>query len=122
LITYKYKKILKKPFTFKKTGKKIIKLLIKNDIFMRKKGMNKPALEFLKDLQQQTLNLIEEQENKLETIDNENFKDDVSENVISKLNDILYEIETIMTDVEEGYYSNDREDFDDEDDDDFDEF
>lgn len=89
---------------------------------MRKKGMNKPALEFLKDLQQQTLNLIEEQENKLETIDNENFKDDVSENVISKLNDILYEIETIMTDVEEGYYSNDREDFDDEDDDDFDEF
>ena len=84
--------------------------------------MNKPALEYLKDLQQQMLNFVDEQENKLEDIDNENFKDDVSENVLSKINEVIYEIETIMTDVEEGYYSNKTEDFDNEEDDDFEEF
>jgi hypothetical protein len=84
--------------------------------------MNKPALEYLKDLQQQMLNFVDEQENKLEDIDNENFKDDVSENVLSKINEVIYEIETIMTDVEEGYYSSKTEDFDNEEDDDFEEF
>jgi hypothetical protein len=83
--------------------------------------MNKTAFEFLKDLQQQLTTLSEEQQNKLEDIDNENFKDDVSENIIGKIDDVLYEIETIMTDVEEGYYSNDNKDFDDRDED-FDDF
>jgi hypothetical protein len=83
--------------------------------------MNKTAFEYLKDLQQQLTTLIDEQENKLDEIDNENFKDDVSENIFGRIEDVLYEIETIMTDLEEGYYSDDNKDFD-EDGDDFEEF
>lgn len=80
--------------------------------------MNKIAFNYLKDLQQQLTVLTDEQQNKLEEINNENFKDDVSENIFNRIEDVLYEIETIMTDVEEGYYSNEKSDQDD----DFDDF
>ena len=80
--------------------------------------MNKIAFEYLKELQQQLTVLADEQQNKLEDINNENFKDDVSENIFSRIDDVLYEIETIMTDTEEGYYSNEKVDQDD----DFDDF
>lgn len=80
--------------------------------------MNKIAFEYLKELQQQLTVLADEQQNKLEDINNENFKDDVSENIFGRIDDVLYEIETIMTDAEEGYYSNEKNDQDD----DFDDF
>jgi hypothetical protein len=80
--------------------------------------MNKIAFEYLKELQQQLTVLADEQQNKLEDINNENFKDDVSENIFGRIDDVLYEIETIMTDAEEGYYSNEKSDQDD----DFDDF
>jgi hypothetical protein len=80
--------------------------------------MNKIAFEYLKELQQQLTVLADEQQNKLRDINNENFKDDVSENIFGKIDDVLYEIETIMTDIEEGYYSNEKNDQDD----DFDDF
>lgn len=80
--------------------------------------MNKIAFEYLKDLQQQLIALADEQQNKLEEIDNESFKDDVSENIFGRIDDVLYEIETITTDVGEGYYSNEKNDQDD----DFDDF
>lgn len=80
--------------------------------------MNKIAFEYLKELQQQLTVLADEQQNKLEDINNENFKDDVSENIFGRIDDVLYEIETIMTDTEEGYYSNEKSDQDD----DFDDF
>jgi hypothetical protein len=78
--------------------------------------MNKIAFEYLKELQQQLITLGDEQKNKLSEINNENFKDDVFENVIGKIDDVLYEVETIMTDIEEGYYSNEKSDFDEDDD------
>jgi hypothetical protein len=77
--------------------------------------MNKIAFEYLKELQQQLITLGDEQKNKLSEINNENFKDDVFENVIGKIDDVLYEVETIMTDIEEGYYSNEKSDFDEDD-------
>jgi hypothetical protein len=80
--------------------------------------MNKIAFDYLKELQQQLTVLADEQQNKLEDINNENFKDDVSENIFGRIDDVLYEIETIMTDAEEGYYSNEKSDQDD----DFDDF
>ena len=76
--------------------------------------MNKITFEYLKDLKNQLTTLADEQQDKLEEIDNENFKDDVSENIFGRINDVLYEIETIMTDVEEGYYSNEKNDQDDD--------
>ncbi len=83
--------------------------------------MNKAAYEYLKNLEQTITNLIEDQESKLGDVGCTVFTDDVSENVITKLDDILYEIETIMSDVEEGYYS--ETDFDnDNNDEDFDEY
>ena len=81
--------------------------------------MNKIALEYLKDLQQQLIILADEQQNKLGEINNESFKDDVSENIFGRIDDVLYEIETIVTDIEEGYYINEKSDFDDDQDDDF---
>jgi hypothetical protein len=77
--------------------------------------MNKIAFEYLKELQQQLITLGDEQKNKLREINNENFKDDVFENVLGKIDDVLYEVETIMTDIEEGYYSNEKSDFDEDD-------
>ena len=44
--------------------------------------MNKPALVYLKDLQKNLNDLIEEHENKLEYIEPESFKDDINENNI----------------------------------------
>jgi hypothetical protein len=76
--------------------------------------MNKITFEYLKDLKNQLTTLADEQQDKLEEIDNENFKDDVSENIFGRIDDVLYEIETIMTDVEEGYYSNEKNDQDDD--------
>jgi hypothetical protein len=81
--------------------------------------MNKIALEYLKELQQQLIILADEQQNKLGEINNENFKDDVSENIFGRIDDVLYEIETIVTDIEEGYYINEKNEFDDDQDDDF---
>ena len=81
--------------------------------------MNKIALEYLKELQQQLIILADEQQNKLGEINNESFKDDVSENIFGRIDDVLYEIETIVTDIEEGYYINEKSDFDDDQDDDF---
>jgi hypothetical protein len=81
--------------------------------------MNKIALEYLKELQQQLIILADEQQNKLGEINNENFKDDVSENIFGRIDDVLYEIETIITDIEEGYYINEKSEFDDDQDDDF---
>ena len=81
--------------------------------------MNKIALEYLKDLQQQLIILADEQQNKLGEINNQMFKDDVSENIFGRIDDVLYEIETIVTEIEEGYYINEKSDFDDDQDDDF---
>ena len=81
--------------------------------------MNKIALEYLKELQQQLIILADEQQNKLGEINNESFKDDVSENIFGRIDDVLYEIETIVTDIEEGYYINEKNEFDDDQDDDF---
>lgn len=81
--------------------------------------MNKIALEYLKELQQQLIILADEQQNKLGEINNQMFKDDVSENIFGRIDDVLYEIETIVTDIEEGYYINEKSDFDDDQDDDF---
>jgi hypothetical protein len=81
--------------------------------------MNKIALEYLKELQQQLIILADEQQNKLGEINNENFKDDVSENIFGRIDDVLYEIETIVTDIEEGYYINEKNEFDDDQDDNF---
>jgi hypothetical protein len=81
--------------------------------------MNKIALEYLKELQQQLIILADEQQNKLGEINNESFKDDVSENIFGRIDDVLYEIETIVTDIEEGYYINEKSEFDDDQDDDF---
>jgi len=71
-----------------------------------KNSMSKLALNYLKDLQRQLIELKEDAENKLEMIDPENFRDDVSENVFERIGDTLYEIETIISDTEEGYYDN----------------
>lgn len=68
--------------------------------------MNNVALVYLKDLQQQLVELREDAENKLETINPENFRDDISGNVFEKIGDAIYEIETIMSDAEDGYYDN----------------
>lgn len=68
--------------------------------------MNNTAFNYLKDLQQQLIELREEAENKLYTVDPENFKDDVSGNILEKIGDVIYEIETIMSDTEDGYYDN----------------
>ena len=83
--------------------------------------MNKIAFEYLKELQQQLITLADEQQNKLGEINNENFRDDVSENIFGKIDDVLYEIETIMTDVEEGYY-NEKDNFDEDENDVFEDF
>jgi hypothetical protein len=80
--------------------------------------MNKPALVYLKDLQKNLNDLIEEHENKLEYIEPESFKDDINENILGKISDVLYEIETIISDLNDGYYS----DKDLNNDDDLDEF
>ncbi len=66
--------------------------------------MSKLSLNYLKDLQRQLIDLKEDSENKLEMIDPENFRDDVTDNVIERMNDVLYEIETIISDTEDGYY------------------
>lgn len=78
--------------------------------------MSKLNLSYLKDLQRQLIELREEAENKLEMIDPENFRDDVSENVFERIGDTLYEIETIISDTEDGYY--DGRTFEDDDNDD----
>jgi hypothetical protein len=85
--------------------------------------MSKLNLNYLKDLQQQLIELKEEAENKLDMIGPENFKDDVSENVFERINDTLYEIETMISDTEDGYYDGRSfEDDDDNNEDDFDNF
>ena len=85
--------------------------------------MNRAAHEYLKDLQQAISSLIEEYEAKLEVIEPESFTDDINESVFTKLDESLYEIETIMSDIEEGYYSEDGfEDDSNNNDDNFDEF
>jgi len=81
-----------------------------------KNNMSKLALNYLKDLQRQIIDLKEDAENKLEMIDPENFRDDVTDNVIERISDVLYEIETIISDTEDGYY--DGRTFDDDDNDD----
>lgn len=81
--------------------------------------MNRTARQYLKDLQQSLSSLIEEQGVKLDTIEPENFIDDVNENILTKLDEVLYNIETIISDVEDGYYP---EDIFEGDNDDFDEF
>jgi hypothetical protein len=81
--------------------------------------MSKLNLSYLKDLQQQLIELREEAENKLEMIDPENFRDDVTDNVIERISDVLYEIETIISDTDDGYY--DGKTFDDDDNDDLEE-
>ena len=77
--------------------------------------MSKLALNYLKDLQRQIIDLKEDAENKLEMIDPENFRDDVTDNVIERISDVLYEIETIISDTDDGYY--DGRTFDDDNDD-----
>jgi hypothetical protein len=77
--------------------------------------MSRLGLNYLKDLQRQIIDLKEDAENKLEIIRPENFRDDVTDNVIERLSDVLYEIETIISDTEDGYY--DGKTFDDDDDD-----
>jgi hypothetical protein len=81
--------------------------------------MSKLALNYLKDLQRQIIDLKEDAENKLEMIDPENFRDDVTDNVIERISDVLYEIETIISDTDDGYY--DGKTFDDDDNDDLEE-
>ncbi len=81
--------------------------------------MSKLALNYLKDLQRQIIDLKEDAENKLEMIDPENFRDDVTDNVIERISDVLYEIETIISDTDDGYY--DGRTFDDDDNDDLEE-
>jgi hypothetical protein len=78
--------------------------------------MSRLGLNYLKDLQRQIIDLKEDAENKLEIIRPENFRDDVTDNVIERLSDVLYEIETIISDTEDGYY--DGKTFDDDDDND----
>jgi hypothetical protein len=78
--------------------------------------MSRLGLNYLKDLQRQIIDLKEDAENKLEVIRPENFRDDVTDNVIERLSDVLYEIETIISDTEDGYY--DSKTFDDDDDND----
>ena len=78
--------------------------------------MSKLALNYLKDLQRQIIDLKEDAENKLEMVDPENFRDDVTDNVIERISDLLYEIETIISDTNDGYY--DGRTFDDDDNDD----
>lgn len=84
--------------------------------------MSKLNLTYLKDLQRQLIELRDEAENKLEMIDPENFRDDVSENVFERISDTLYEIETIISDTEDGYYDGRTFEDDDNDEDDFDNF
>mgnify|MGYP000211907624 FL=1 len=81
--------------------------------------MSKLALNYLKDLQRQIIDLKEDAENKLEMVDPENFRDDVTDNVIERISDLLYEIETIISDTNDGYY--DGRTFDDDDNDDLEE-
>jgi hypothetical protein len=81
--------------------------------------MSKLALNYLKDLQRQIIDLKEDAENKLEIVDPENFRDDVTDNVIERISDLLYEIETIISDTNDGYY--DGRTFDDDDNDDLEE-
>jgi hypothetical protein len=76
--------------------------------------MSKLALNYLKDLQRQIIDLKEDAENKLEMIDPENFRDDVTDNIIERISDVLYEIETIISDTGDGYY--DGRTFDDDND------
>jgi hypothetical protein len=78
--------------------------------------MSRLGLNYLKDLQRQIIDLKEDAENKLEIIRPENFRDDVTDNIIERLSDVLYEIETIISDTEDGYY--DGKTFDDDDDND----
>ena len=78
--------------------------------------MSRLGLNYLKDLQRQIIDLKEDAENKLEIIRPENFRDDVTDNVIERLSDVLYEVETIISDTEDGYY--DGKTFDDDDDND----
>lgn len=84
--------------------------------------MSKLNLTYLKDLQRQLIELKEEAENKLEMIDPENFRDDVSENVFERISDTLYEIETIISDTEEGYYDGKNFEDDGDNEDNFDNF
>jgi hypothetical protein len=86
---------------------------------VKKNNMSKLALNYLKDLQRQIIDLKEDAENKLEMIDPENFRDDVTDNVIERISDVLYEIETIISDTDDGYY--DGRTFDDDDNDDLEE-
>mgnify|MGYP007086143619 CR=1 FL=1 len=86
---------------------------------MWKNNMSKLALNYLKDLQRQIIDLKEDAENKLEMVDPENFRDDVTDNVIERISDLLYEIETIISDTNDGYY--DGRTFDDDDNDDLEE-
>jgi hypothetical protein len=83
---------------------------------VKKNNMSRLGLNYLKDLQRQIIDLKEDAENKLEIIRPENFRDDVTDNVIERLSDVLYEIETIISDTEDGYY--DGKTFDDDDDND----
>jgi hypothetical protein len=79
--------------------------------------MSRLGLNYLKDLQRQIIDLKEDAENKLEIIRPENFRDDVTDNIIERLSDVLYEIETIISDTEDGYYNGKTFDDDDDNDD-----
>ena len=79
--------------------------------------MSRLGLNYLKDLQRQIIDLKEDAENKLEVIRPENFRDDVTDNIIERLSDVLYEIETIISDTEDGYYNGKTFDDDDDNDD-----
>lgn len=78
--------------------------------------MSKLNLNYLRELQAQLIDLREDAENKLEMVDPENFRDDVTDNVIERINDVLYEIETIISDTEDGYYDSNGYDDDNNDD------
>jgi hypothetical protein len=83
--------------------------------------MNSNASNFLKDLRSQLVELLDDNVNSLDNILPDHFKDDLTENVFGKISSTLYEIETMLSDVEDGHYDDCIDDSEDEDytDDDF---
>ena len=67
--------------------------------------MNLNASEFLKDLQVELENILHEYTSNLEEIPPDQFKYDVTESILGKISGALYEIDTILSDLESGYYS-----------------
>jgi len=87
-------------------------------------NMNLGASEFLEDLKAQLYDIVCEYNNILDSIPPDQFKYDVTESVMGKLNGALYDIETMLDDVESGHYTTfldgtNDEDEDNEDDSDF---